>query len=122
MRAVVGAVLIAVLVLGCDRGGTTLTEGPTKETLSGLLVGGSMNGIDCAWIEEPSGRPVEVFWPDQWRTEYDPVAVYDQNGIIIAKEGDTVTLSGFFSEVGASLCSTEGLFNAEKVISVSSRP
>ena len=87
------------------------------QILSGVLVGGSVDGVDCAWIQEPSGRRVEVFWPDRWSIQFDPLAVYDEKGIQVIRAGDAVSLSGYFAEVGASLCSGDALFNAERVVS-----
>lgn len=112
---------MVALLTACDRGGFSVTDGPTRQALSGILVVGSVNGVDCAWIEESSGRRVEVFWPDRWRTEFHPLAIYDENGVKAVSGGGAVILSGFFGEVGASLCTTGALFNAEKVISAGAR-
>ena len=112
------AALMIGSLIGCDRGGFTLTDAPPRQTLSGVLVGGSSNGTDCAWIEASSGIRTEIFWPDGWRTEFKPLAIFDQNGAQVIHGGEGVTLSGFVAEAGASLCSTGALFNAETVISV----
>lgn len=111
------AALVAISVMGCSRDGFPLTDAPTTQVLSGVLVGGSVDGVDCAWIQEPSGRRIEIFWPDRWSLEFDPLAIYDENRAPVISAGDSVSLSGYFAEVGASLCSGDAVFNAERVLS-----
>lgn len=99
-RVAVATALVAALLMGCDRRGFRVTDAPPRKTLSGVLVGGSMNGVDCAWVEEPSGRRVEVSWPDRWRTEFEPLAIHDQNGVLVIRGGDAVAIVGYVGEVG----------------------
>jgi hypothetical protein len=49
---------------------------------------------------------MEVFYPDGWQILYHPLRVVDQSGQVVAREGDTLRVSGGVSglSVGESAC------------------
>lgn len=112
--AVAAFLLLVPTIAGCSSG-YTVSTGPAPATLAGTLRGLPGDGSGCAWVEEASGRRVEVFWPDRWSVEFDPVAVYDNAGRQVATSGDMVAIEGFFNEVGASVCNNATTFSAREV-------
>lgn len=89
--------------------------------LSGVLVGRVVGSVTCAWIREPTGRDVEVFWPDRWRVEFQPLAVFDEKGAQVIKAGDVASIVAVFSGAGSSLCPSGVLCDSEHVVAVSER-
>lgn len=47
----------------------------------------------CAWLGRP-GSESAMRWPVGWRVRVDPAALYDQNGNLVAREGDLLTVGG----------------------------
>lgn len=113
-------VLIAAFAAGCDRG-IQITAGPRVEVLTGSLAGDSGGSVGCAWIEDVNGQRVEVFWPDGWSVEFDPVRLFDDRHDLIATAGDEVTVTGYYNQVGGSLCAVGRAFSARSV-TASSKP
>lgn len=107
-------IIMALVVAACDRG-STLTDAPPDELLRGVLMSQRVNQQDCAWVVDAAGRRVEVFWPDRWSTGFDPLVVRDEHGRPIANGGDRIVASGYFSEIGASVCPSEALFNVRAI-------
>lgn len=112
--AVAAFLLLAPTIAGCSSG-FTVSTGPAPATLSGTLRGVGGDGSGCAWVEEATGRRVEVFWPDRWSVEFDPVAVFDSAGRQVAIAGDMLAIEGFFNEVGGSVCNVATTFSARQV-------
>ena len=67
------------------------------------------------WLEEPSGRRVNVFWPDGWDQEFHPLRLLDGTGRVVAGEGDLLTVTGPVDGIGDSICSPGVIFMAENV-------
>lgn len=111
--------LIAALVLpACTPPGVTVSTGPREETIAGRLGGEPRGDGGCAWLETGSGERVEVEYPNGWHVEFDPVALFDENGDQVAGEGDTIRAEGYFNEVGASLCTPQQSFVATRISAV----
>jgi hypothetical protein len=109
---------VVIVVAGCDNGGSLATSSQTQVTFTGRLVGGKSSGadpVDCAWLDDVSGRRVVVFYPDGWDVEFHPVRLVDASGDVIARDGDTVRITGPGGGIGASLCSSESPFVAQTV-------
>ena len=109
------ALVLAALATGCVDRGTSLSTGPKVETLTGFLSGKAGSAVSCAWLQDSNGRRVEVFWPDRWSVEFEPVRLLDEQGHEIAQEGDAVSVTGYYNEVGASLCALGTTFSARTV-------
>lgn len=69
----------------------------------------------CAWLETTAGQSVEVAYPNRWRVEFDPLALFDEAGRQRAKDGDMLVVKGYFQEVGASICQQQRIFVATEV-------
>ena len=118
-RALPSALLLVTLaaIAGCT-GGMTVTTTHRLGHLTGHLIGGrSPDGgdVECMWLEEASGRRVDVIWPDGWDQDFDPLRLFDTTGRVVAGEGDTLTVTGPIDGIGDSICSPGVIFLAETV-------
>jgi len=110
--------LVSALAFAGCVGGTTVTTTHTYGAMSGRLVGGLSPGgelVECLWLEEPSGRRVDVFWPDGWDEGFHPLRLLDDRGHVVAREGDELAVSGPTDGIGDSICSPGTTFVAEQV-------
>ncbi|CAN5502819.1 hypothetical protein BH23ACT9_BH23ACT9_28920 [soil metagenome] len=102
----IGAVMLTVLLAGCGnpRIGTstsneTLTPLPTSSQPNpdGALVEGTLvgDGAGCLWIDGEIA-PWAVLWPPGYSSQIvdDVISLLDQNGTVVAHEGQTVQLGG----------------------------
>jgi hypothetical protein len=111
--------MVAVPILaGCLSPGATVSTGPRQTTIIGRLAGDGT----CAWLETGAGQRIEVAYPDGWRLELDPLALYDDGGHLHASEGDTLMVEGYFGEMGASVCDPEQIFLATAVSAAADAP
>lgn len=67
------------------------------------------------WFEEPFGRRVDIFWPDGWDQDFDPLRLSDDTGRVVAGEGDVLTVTGPVDAIGDSIGSPGVVFLAETV-------
>ena len=114
-RSVAAILLIAATLSACAPPGVTVSTGPRETSITGVLGGEARGDAGCAWIQTSSGERVEVVYPNGWHIEFDPVALFDDGGRRVATEGDTLLVGGYFSDVGASLCTPQRSFNATGV-------
>lgn len=84
-------------------------------TIVGRFGGEARGDAGCAWIQTNSGERVEVTYPNGWRIEFEPPALYDDGGRQRAKPGDILTVTGYFADVGASVCRPQRMFEATEV-------
>ena len=92
------------MLTACSPPGTTVGEGPKRQEITGEFDGEASGDTGCAWIETDAAERIELLYPNGWRVEFDPPAVYDETGALRVEAGDTVVVYGSFGEVGASLC------------------
>lgn len=107
---------IAAALMACTPPGTTESTGLRETALTGQLSGEPRGDAGCAWVETAPGERVEVVYPNGWRVEFEPVAVFDEQGRQVAAEGDTLRVEGYFNDVGASLCTAARSFVATRVM------
>jgi hypothetical protein len=67
------------------------------------------------WLEDPSGRRVDVFWPSGWDVGFHPLRLLDDRGQVVAREGDELAVLGPTDGIGDSICSPGAIFLAEQV-------
>ena len=108
-------VVSLVALSGCSPPGFTLSTGPQETTLTGQSGGEPRGDAGCAWIETSGGEKVEVTYPNGWRVEFGPPALYDDAGRLRAKAGDNLTIVGYFEDVEASVCQPQRAFVANEV-------
>lgn len=106
--------IVAVSVSACWPG-VTVSTGPRETIITGSLGGVPRGDAGCAWILTSAGERVEVVYPNAWHVEFDPVALFDDVGRQVAGEGDTLVVDGYFSDIGASVCTPQRNFNATRV-------
>jgi hypothetical protein len=107
---------MAVLAIGC-MGSHVVDERPPLTTVTGVADGALINGAECAWLTEDSGRRLDVDYPVGWTWRVAPFRAIDSHGQIVVSAGDRVTVSGYFPEVGESVCSVGALFSIREVVS-----
>jgi hypothetical protein len=64
------------------------------------LTGGESSAGDyCVWLKDDSGNVTPVIWPHGFRARRDPLILMDENGEVVAREGDCLSLTGGFVPV-----------------------
>jgi hypothetical protein len=109
-------VLVAALLgFGCT-GSLVVDDGPPIVTLTGQADGALINGAECAWITEDSGRRLDVGYPVGWTWKVAPFRAIDNHGRTRISAGDRVTVKGVLPEVGESICNLGELFDIRQVV------
>lgn len=109
-------VLVATLfAVGCA-GSLVVDDGPPTVTVTGQADGALINGAECAWITQDSGRRLEVWYPVGWTWTVGPFRAIDNHGRTIVRAGDRVTVKGVFPEIGESVCDVGELFDIRQVV------
>jgi len=111
-------VLLSVATLfavGCA-GYLVVDDGPPLMTVTGKADGAQINGAECAWIIEDSGRRLDVGYPVGWTWRVAPFHAIDNHGRTIVRAGDRVTVKGYFPEGGESVCNVGELFDIQEVV------
>jgi len=105
-----GLLSAVVAAVGCV-GGTTVTSTHTIGSLTGTLIAGVVEWegepLDCVWLEDPSGRRFDLFFPSDWDQRLHPLRIVDWTGREIAREGDVLRVTYNADGIGESLCSPE---------------
>ncbi len=110
------AVLVATsFALGCA-GSLVVDDGPPITTVTGQADGALINGTECAWITEDSGRRLDVWYPVGWTWAVAPFRAIDNHGQTIVRAGARVTVRGVFPEIGESACNVGELFDIREVV------
>lgn len=99
---------LALVASGCLPG-YTVTEGGEPVDVTGRLDGelrddGSPSGEPCVWLVGPSGERTHLFLLDEEMVEWEPLRLLDAAGSILARVGDTVTVTGPKGGVGFTPC------------------
>ena len=136
LRLVGGVVALALAATACGGGSGTVTQipsvrGPFALPTSGWRPGdpaltaeviGVLNGssaVDggCVWLGPPNGPRQPIIWPAGFTARLEPtVEVYDQDGKVVARGGETI-------DVGGGLVPAKGLrcmFGHDEAFSVMS--
>jgi len=66
----------------------------------GELVGTIIDGAICTWLAQTDGQLVHMIWPRDFRARFDPLELLDEQGNVIAKGGEFVTVVGGFLKPG----------------------
>lgn len=122
LRVVISLLAVLWTLAGCSPPGITVSTGPRETTIAGRFGGEPRGGAGCAWIETSASERIEVAYPNGWRVEFDPLALYDDAGREQAKGGDTLIIDGYYQEVGASICQPQRMFVATDVSVASASP
>ena len=86
---------------------------PAGVLLEGTLV--SVPGSPCVQVK-PLGEPaVGLLWAPGYTASTNPLRIYDQQGVEVASEGETVTLSGGIIFSPSSFCRTETYFEVSNI-------
>lgn len=110
------SVLIATLLTSGCLGPIAVDDGPPITTLTGRADGALIDGTECAWITEDSGRRLEVWYPVGWTWKVAPFRAIDNHGRMIVTAGDRITVKGVFPEIGESACDVGELFDVRQVV------
>ena len=103
------------MAIGCA-GPLEVDDGPPLVTVTGRADGALINGWECVWITEDSGRRLDVGYPVGWIAKVEPFRAIDNHGKVVVRAGDRVTVRGVFPEVGESACGVGELFDIREVI------
>lgn len=109
------ALLCVLSLVGCTPPGVTVSTGPQQTTITGRLASEQRGDAGCAWIATTADQRVEVAYPNGWHVEFDPLLLFDEAGQRRARDGDTLSLTGYFQAVGASVCHPDRMFVATQV-------
>lgn len=114
VRGRIAIITLAVVLAACD-GGATVNDGPSLETIEGV-VGGAMKGYaDCTWLQDDTGQRFDVLFPVGWTWSFDPLSIKDPTGREVLRAGDRARLTGSRGEIGQSPCESGPLFDVQRV-------
>lgn len=92
------ALLISVVLLsGCIPGHTVEEPmpGQGEVTVTGTLAGVRTHEEECVWLIDRTGRKYDLWWlPTGWSVAYEPTRLIDPAGVVYARDGDTLRVSG----------------------------
>lgn len=78
-------------------------------SFTGRVVSGQATNSDfefeCLWLEDATGRRLEVMYPPGWDELHSPARILDPSGEVFAREGDLVRVTYIADGIGASACS-----------------
>lgn len=60
----------------------------------GVLVGAIVEDAVRTWVSRPGGQLTLLIWPWWYRARFDPLEVIDDNGQVVARGGEHVSLGG----------------------------
>jgi hypothetical protein len=110
-------ILLTVLATACggaagNRGGAPAED--SANTLTGVLGGDAQLEGGCAWLDV-DGERYEVFYPEGYTVEFEPVRLMGPDGEVVAGEGDEVTITGEVTTDRMSICQVGQIVEATAV-------
>jgi hypothetical protein len=66
----------------------------------GELVGAIVDGAVCTWLAKTNGQLVLMMWPRTFRARFEPLELLDDQGHVVAKGGEFVTVVGGYLPQG----------------------
>jgi hypothetical protein len=110
--------LVALLLAGCARAQADAvavpTHGPTggysdTASIEGRLAGDQSAGGACLWLVEGNGERRLIIWPHGFRARLDPLQLLDEQGGVVATEGQYIRAGGgYLPPDPGGPCPTDG--------------
>lgn len=120
------AIALPVLVCSACISGTEVTSSHEIASFTGRVVSGSAMAsdvdFDCIWLEDATGRRLEVIYPPGWDERFRPTRILDASGAVFAREGDLIRVTYIADAIGGSVCSPGTAVGAETVERVAPSP
>lgn len=91
-----------------------VTDDTDETTITGRLAGNAQLEGGCVWLEADDAR-YEVLWPQGWESDADPVELRNPEGDVVAREGDTLRVTGAEATDVATTCQVGTIFQASAV-------
>ena len=97
LQRILALAILGVVLAGCGpvsiRTAPAAAQACDEALATGKLVKSAQSGLAIAG---PTGAVTEVLWPYGYsaRTEGGRVALLDQTGTVVAREGDTISMGG----------------------------
>ena len=66
----------------------------------GILAGAIVDGSVRTWLTDTNGQLTLVIWPGHFRARFDPLELVNDQGEVVARGGEFVTVSGGFLKPG----------------------
>jgi hypothetical protein len=60
----------------------------------GVLAGAVLDGVVRTWLTDTNGQLTLIMWPGNFRARLDPLEVVDDQGNVVARGGELVTVTG----------------------------
>ena len=111
-----GLVVTMLLLVGCVPGypvEETYPE-PAELTVIGTLAGVRSQAEECVWLIDRARTKFHLVLPAGWSVTYGPVRLTDPAGVLFARDGDLLRVSGP-TVVGESACSSQPPFIVERI-------
>lgn len=97
-----------------DEEDPAVTDDTDETTITGQLAGDAQLEGGCVWLEADDAR-YEVLWPQGWESNADPVELRNPEGDVVAREGDTLRVTGAEATDVATTCQVGTIFQASAV-------
>lgn len=95
----------------------TASDPVAGDRLTGTLGAESIEG-GCPYLEDADGTRWEVIYPQGWRVTAEPTELTDPDGEVVARAGDTVTVTGEEARDMGSFCQIGPIFEASRVVTI----
>jgi hypothetical protein len=108
---------LSVLMLAGCGGGYTVEQTypePSERNVTGTLTGVLSQTQECLWLIDAAGTTFGLELPEGWSVAYRPVRVIDPAGVVFAKDGDTVRVTGP-TVFGETMCASGPPFIVEHI-------
>jgi hypothetical protein len=66
----------------------------------GVLAGAVVDGSVRTWLTDTNGQLTLVIWPANFRARFDPLEIIDDRGDVVARGGESVSVTGGFLKPG----------------------
>jgi hypothetical protein len=115
-RALASLAIAMLLLVGCGPGYTVeeTYPKPAELTVTGTLTGVRSQAEECVWIVDASGTKFDLVLPTGWSVAYAPVRLTDPAGVLFARDGDTIRVSGP-TVFGETMCASGPPFIVEQI-------
>jgi hypothetical protein len=102
--------LVAILLLAA----CTAPAPPSGEGITGTFNGNPTLEGGCSWLDTGERR-YQLVLPQGYRVDYEQLVIVGPDGKLVAKAGDTITVTGHPAKERLSFCQIGPIFDVETI-------
>jgi hypothetical protein len=108
---------LTAILTACGAPSGPVGAGPTApggERVIGTFNGNAALEGGCSWLDT-GGTRYELTLPQGYRVDYGQLAIIGPGGKLVARAGDTITVTGHTAKDRLSFCQTGQFFDVETI-------